>query len=251
MPGFERRRSDRELPKGPAQAPDPPIGTGGLEVGEGLVDSLRQHPGLFHHSMIRLREELAPVGKAGGLVGNLFPILAQGDELWEAPRPGPGEEALVLGVSPARGGKSTGALAEAWRELAESLGGRLADKDPPRSLGVLVRIRRELAKANYWVACGALGLGLPLAWATLAETLVAVIQRAPQEFPEALRAIFVSEEESERARLVANLEALAPVLHDPEVATQVHLGAERLLDGWQVMWNGLETRAHGGGPREL
>lgn len=247
----ERRRRSRDLPPGPAAVPEE-LGDVGEEALEGILAALEDHPAHMHHRIARLDADLTPEGHGAELLASLLPVLRVDAGLSDPPRP-TGEEGAPVpeGLTGALEGSDVSGLEEALRDLCLKLERTAEPKRACQSLEILARVRRELASCgHFWVSAGALSLGLPMLFASLLEGIEMAADEAPVEFaPRDLTAIaaFAAQE---RVRVEENLAKLGPYLHEPYVEGPLRLGAERMMDAWRIMLNGLDSHVFGG-VREL
>lgn len=240
----ERRRRSRDLPPPPAAKPEARQGEGAAARAEELRQSLQQHPALSNARLLGLGRDLRKGGRVGAYLAALRPLW----HLEPAPStPAHRGEELPVTLRPSLEQVPASRLDDQWCAL---IGGDVdGDAAPPPcpSLEIVRRVRGELGECgNPWVAAGAVGLGQPLAWVILSRSLLHALEEAGEEVPAELCQLLRDEDAREREVLNQNLARLAPYLHDPEVEGSVRCGAERLLDGWQVMLNGLDHRVFGG-----
>ncbi len=244
---FERRSAPRDLPVGPRSAPDPAPDQGS---GEELAAFLASHPACSHPRLVRLADDLAPAGRGVAFVAALAPLPPLLCEMAGRVEPLPGEDVpamLLLPFDPSRTPGVVERLLTGLRRRAgdpsAASGPMPAPVEPCRSLTILRRVHREIRSGGFWVASGGVGLGLPLALASLSDHLGAALQTLDardlagdaRNLSGALRELFRD-----------NLSTLGPYLHDEPTRQAVRVGGERLLEGFRIALSGIETRVFGG-----
>lgn len=243
----DRRSRSRDLPEDPLAWPEPLPPEQTREKVEALRATLQKHPGTAPLRMLELGEALCKEAQTARYLSRLATI-------WDVDPTGmklQGQDPLrhenePLVIEFVGGDLDSSRLTAAIQEFCEDFEPRPEEACP--QVSILIRILDELRLGGpFWARAGALGLAHPLALVVLVRNLRRAVAATNLEEDRKRGLVVELHEIAEtlRHRLNRNFEVLGPFLGDERIQEAVRFGAEYLLDGWQVVYNGLEHSVYG------